>query len=292
MIASDQREQWIQFLNESYEYQPPQSYHVDFAPLFEENQLKHAELLEVDGQIISSATIFPTTIKTYKNNFHLGILSAIATHRQFQNQGHASFLIQKMEARAQKQNMDALVLWSDQARFYQNLGYQAYGIQGLVDIRNLRHLLKPHENGHLEEGWEMDSVMPIYEQHALRVVRDPNYWKNLQKITSCSRVQWRNNQGIVTAYLGFHRGKDLRNIIHEWGGNASDLLSLLSAALQKYPELQWWLTHPALNDPLNSFTETHSYSKISTLGWIKILNNNSLITQQLKNIWFWGLDSY
>jgi predicted N-acetyltransferase YhbS len=283
----DESEKWTEFLNRNFGYQTPNSYAVDFAPLFDSNALGHSRLAWINNKIASSATLYPTTAITPQQQIKLGIIGAVATSEEFRGKGLSQQLLQELEATARSLKLDALMLWSDQREFYTKAGFQQVGKQevfGLADLPPPEMLM----SGTAVYGWDWHQVRAIYENHPTRVQRTDAYWHALENIKSCTRVQWIDDTGTVLAYLGFDRGKDLHGIVHEWGGTPQALHCLLWVVLQNRPNLMW-LTHPALEDPIRAALPTEPLSQ-STLAFAKILNR-SMSYESFENIWFWGLDS-
>lgn len=280
-------EKWADFLNRNFGYAAGQNYAIDFAPLFTADALARSRLAWKYGQIASSATLFPVTAVAPTTKIKLGIVGAVATDESFRGQGLSTRLLGELENLAHLSGLNAMILWSDQVEFYAKAGYEPVGQQ---HIYMLETLPKPDKlaPGTATYGWDWAQVRSLYEQHPLRMERGEQYWKALESIKSCTRVQWMDDQGKVKAYLGFDRGKDLHGIIHEWGGEAEALRSLTWIVLHNRPNLMW-LTHPELNDPIRSLLTTPPVSQ-GTLGLVKILKPG-LSKKAFDQTWFWGLDS-
>lgn len=283
----NESDKWTDFLNRNFGYQAPLSYAVDFAPLFSPDALSRSRLVWKDDKIASSATLYPTTAIGVDGTLKLGIIGAVATSEEFRGQGLSSRLLSELEKLAHDSKLDAIMLWSDQREFYAKAGFSAVGRQ---EIFSLAELPPPDMlvRGTAVYGWDWKQVRALYESHRLRVARTDAYWKTLESIKSCTRIQWMDDTGRVLAYLGFDRGKDLHGIVHEWGGNAEALHCLLWVVLQNRPNLMW-LTHPALDDRIRSLLPTSPLSS-STLALTKIINP-AISSEFFDDVWFWGLDS-
>lgn len=285
--ALHESEQWAEFLNRNFGYEPGQSYSTDFAPLFVPQALAGSRLFWKDGKIASSATLYPVSALTPAGRLDLGIVGAVATDETYRGQGLSTKLLTEVEKIAQAKSLDAIVLWSDQLEFYGKAGYQPVGSQ---EIYALSTLPKPAKlaSGTAAYGWDWKQVRSSYEAHSSRIERSDEYWKSLEGIRSCTRVQWLDEQGVVKAYLGFDRGKDLNGIIHEWGGEAKALTSLLWVVLHNRPNLLW-LTHPNLNDPIRAQLDDTPVVQ-SHMALTKLLKPG-LSIKPFEDLWFWGLDS-
>ncbi len=279
--------EWISFLDSQFEYGETHSYGVDFAPLFEEKALPNSRLIYIDNKIAASATVYPKKMFIGADTLTLGVIGAVATHSDYRNQGMSSTIIEELEKIAQSLSLDGMILWSDKEEFYSRLGFHPAGQQLIYFLGALESA--PKVSGKLERGWNLSEVGQIYNQHLVRSERSVEYWKSIERITSCDRYQWVDDTGSVKAYLGFNRGKDMQNVIHEWGGSAECLHALVSEVLKIHPNLMW-LTHPDLNDPIRKKLPTDEKPVLkSHLGLMRMFRK--VEPSVLEHLWFWGLDS-
>lgn len=294
---------WIRFLNGIFEYQSPQSYGVDFANLFESSNLKNSSLILGDNQIIASGSLLPHTVLTPLGNLNLGVIGAVATHPLFRRQGLSTWILEILEAQAKALGLDGVILWSDQNEFYTKRGYQMAGHQRLIPLRDLpqpRHGIE----GTVTEGWNSAEIAALYAHHSMRVDRSPSYWQTLEGVTSCNRFQWIDNTCTPSrclAYVGIDRGKDMVNVIHEWGGDRVALYQLVAALVKRWPDLVW-MTHPRLHDPVGDLAaapqrrdglEGLPTTHLALCKQFKPLSADAQteLNEKLEYLWFWGLDS-
>lgn len=282
----DESKSWTEFLDGAFGYTPPHSFAVDFAPLFESEALRHSRLVWKDGEIVSSAILFPATAITATRSLRLGIIGAVATGPRYRGLGLSTQVLRELEGAAATSGLEGIILWSDQREFYAKAGYSMAGRQQIYPLETLAAPSVLTE-GTPVYGWDWPQVRAIYERHGLRVDRSGAYWKSLEGIKSCTRVQWISDDGRVLAYLGFDRGKDLHGIVHEWGGEPLALHCLLWTVLQNRPGLLW-LTHPQLRDPIRPLLVADPMP--GTLGLFKSLSP-AVKASDLDCAWFWGLDS-
>ncbi|HRK02601.1 MAG TPA: hypothetical protein PLH57_08035, partial [Oligoflexia bacterium] len=143
-------------------------------------------------------------------------------------------------------------------------------------------------------------VLPHYLQPSLirdrlsgrvfRCERTPEYWAELEKIRTCTRLQWLNEQGEATAYLAYNRGKDLKGVVHEWGGEGNALTKLAAVAASKNSDLTW-LTHPGLADPIMGLAENRTSLKPLMQSHLALFKPLTSRVIDYSKFWFWGLDS-
>jgi predicted N-acetyltransferase YhbS len=277
---------WTEFLNKSFGYETGQSYAVDFAPLFEPGALSRSRLAWSGGEIVSSATFFPVIAVTPRARLRLAIVGAVATHEQHRGQGLSAQVLEEIERAARGYSVDALILWSDKREHYAKLGFEPAGKQRLYMLNGLPAPAKPAD-GTPAYGWDWGAVRFLYETHRCRIDRSDDYWRSLEAIRSCTRVQWLDPEGRVRAYLGFDRGRDMKNVVHEWGGEPEALHTLLWTVLQNRNELLW-LTHPSLTDPIRPLLGDPLVEE--ALALFKPVGPGAT-PGRLADVWFWGLDS-
>lgn len=281
-------ESWARFLDQNFGYQAPHSYAVDFAPLFGREALERSRLLFKEGRIVASAALHPVEVVTPSRRLRLGVVGAVATDEKERGNGFSRNILAELESLAREAGLEGLILWSDQAGFYEKSGYSAVGRQLIYSLADLPAPKLPI-HGAPVYGWDWKQVRSLYEAHRLRIARTEEYWRAIESVKSVTRVQWVDPDGSVRAYLGFDRGHDLKDIVHEWGGEAEALHRLLWTVLQSRPRLMW-LTHPALVDPIAKRFLTEGPLVDGTLALFKPLGSG-IAFSELEQAWFWGLDS-
>jgi hypothetical protein len=216
----------------------------------------------------------------------LAIVGAVATEERFRGQGHSRQALERIELAACGAGAEGLILWSDQEEFYAKAGFTRVGRQQIYALGAMKEpaSLAP---GRAVFGWDETLVRALYEKHPMRLDRPDSYWKAISDITSCTRVQWCDPAGRVLAYLAYDRGHDLQGIVHEWGGEADALLSLVWTVLRNRPNLMW-LTHPRMPDPISPLLGEPLVD--GSLALLKSFGS-STTAEELADAWFWGLDS-
>jgi len=284
-------------LNASFQYDANESYCVDFAPLFSNTTLESSRIITKNGTIAASGALHVSRVKVGSESFKAGIIGAIATAPQHRNAGLASQVLAELEGLALRHNCETLVLWSDQVAFYEKLGFKAAGTQEIylltelfaaINEKNLDRILN-ETKGSAAYGWN-EEVKALYQNHVFRCERTPEYWAELEKIRTCTRLQWLNEQGEATAYLAYNRGKDLKGVVHEWGGEGNALTKLAAVAASKNSDLTW-LTHPGLADPIMGLAENRTSLKPLMQSHLALFKPLTSRVIDYSKFWFWGLDS-
>lgn len=281
----EERQQWGVFLDRNFGYAEGQSYATDFAPLFESEALDRSRIAIVEGRIAASASGYPVTLLTPRARMPVTIVGAVATDERHRGLGYSKAVLAEIERDAVRGGSAGLVLWSDKIEFYQKLGFFEVGRQELFSLARFGG--GALVDGDAEYRWDWPQVRDLYERHSHRIARTEKHWSALAGITSCTRAQWRDRHGLVSAYLAFDRGRDLKGIVHEWGGERNALMSLVRAVLKKRPELLW-LSSPVLADAISPMLGAPIHE--GALARFKPLIQ-SVRADDLSDAWFWGLDS-
>jgi predicted acetyltransferase len=292
-------EKWIQFLNEQLEYtQEEGSYGIDFAPFFEKDALKNSVLIFENNKIIASGAIYYREVLTLANQkIKVALIGAIATDKQKRGQGFATKVLESLIKKAEENQVTAIILWSENFDFYKKFGFHPFSSQMIYDATE--YVLKQNHLNQkfiIENDWSLNDVTRLYENHRLKTVRTLNDWNKILKIKSVLKLQAKNSQNEVIAYLGVNRGKDMKNVVHEWGykndaeGREALWSLLYFVSLKQKPVL--WLTNPHLEDPIRNIL-IHLQEPIydGPQGLLKVCDLNFDPNKKENEIWFWGLDS-
>lgn len=193
---------------------------------FEENfpQYKSADAeiwgLHINGMLVSVAGFVPQTFKSYGLVHFLG---AIATSSDHQKKGYARTLLENVI----KHYQSPIFLWGEFRKLYQDLGFEPWGTDYFLHIP----ALKPtHTTGKLVEGFHED-IVRYGEQHDL--VRRSEVNRSIKILASSDQMKifsWVYDD-YVLAYLIEGKGRDLKNVVHEWGYETPDAMRTLLTTL-------------------------------------------------------------
>lgn len=94
-----------------------------------EEARKHSYCLNYNNRICSHANLWPRSMidRLGRVKGQIGLVGNVATDPGMQGRGHMRELLSNLEDIAKRQNLDALVLWSDLDQFYHKLGYESVG---------------------------------------------------------------------------------------------------------------------------------------------------------------------
>ena len=168
-----------------------------------------------------------------ETHLRVGLIGSVSTGDAWRGQGLGTRLIVEAEARLQTLGCAAVFLWADDPRFYLQRGYGPVGCEEDVIIPAILapHLPAPTGVRTLANG-DIRQVHKLYSGHSARVERT---LEETAALIACPRMDAlvREVEGKVVAYALRGRGRDLAEVVHEWGGPVDDVLALLRAHLER-----------------------------------------------------------
>ena len=184
-----------------------------------------------EGQLLRScAGVRIAQLKIPQGLLKIAIVGAVATHESARGQGLASETVSHAVKWAQIQNAALCLLWGSEHSLYAKLGFELCGQQVRVPLVEFATLAKPSEI-----RWGLDRALfeAIKKRpNGLHLENSDFRWfsahKNVIWISS-----WANSR--CMAYVAINRGIDLQNIVHEWGGEVSELKKLLGYVSAQAP---------------------------------------------------------
>jgi hypothetical protein len=125
------------------------------------------------------------------------------------------------------------ILWGDDQAFYTRRGYQPFGAE--VDFALAPDVAEklPGPTGVREYvADDASAIHDLYSMHPERVSREMDETSALleapdMEVLVCER--W----GRLTAYTCVGRGRDLRDVVHEWAGDAQTVTMLVRAHMER-----------------------------------------------------------
>jgi hypothetical protein len=119
------------------------------------------------------------------------------------------------------------ILWTQRHEFYRRLGYESAGSSylfrlGASDLSDLPHTcdIVPYSSRYLP------AVIKIHNRELHRTERTAKEYETYLGLPKTHTLLSLRG-GEVTAYAVMGKGEDLRNCVHDWGGDAQDLLRLV-----------------------------------------------------------------
>ncbi|MBI4925790.1 MAG: GNAT family N-acetyltransferase [Bdellovibrio sp.] len=235
----------------------------------------------VESVLVATASLRVAKLKISNGLLKIGILGAVATDKKFRGLGLATHLISRLIQWAKTQDIALIFLWGSEHSLYGKQGFTLCGEQWRV---NLSEMPKSTLNADvtIETGWN-NEIFSFLKNRPFGLLLDE---KDLPWILAHKNVKWHYVQthGKIMAYAGVGRGIDLKNMVHEWGGDKEFLLYLLNALKKDKSDLEI-LGSKVLFEKYN--IEVKNF-KSEFLAMCKVLDfkYNPLAFP----FWFWGLD--
>jgi GNAT superfamily N-acetyltransferase len=292
------RTQVAALLDQSFGLKPNQHYLEDF-PIWDLNFLQpHSKFFHSTHQKELAAVAFARTAVLQPHQLRIGMIGGVATLPKYQKQGIGGALLQKAidwldakDSHSEPQSstpVDAILLWSTETAYYQKFGFQPFGVQ----IRcQLDTLLVTHPTAisaplGIQEGWH-DAIFELIQRRSEGLVLESSdiTWYRAHRNTQWYSL-WSQNKPI--AYVAIGRGIDLPDLVHQWGGEPSVVLSILQSIATARP-FTWILGNPELFSKLQLSADANQVTHLKEP--LCLLRSGLSNPTPLKNLWVWGLDA-
>lgn len=195
---------------------------------------KHFSYCLVSGdELIAHANLWPRTLTDFERHesYQIGLIGNVATAPKWRGRGIMRELFNDLKKRARESNLEALVLWSDLYKFYQNLGFESHGteLRFFFDSENLpkrnkkkrSFVLCPPERVSVEDA---RAILQCRYRTRFNVEMTAEEYRELLRIPQCFLFAKREGNGI-SAFGILGRGFDMKGVIHSWGaGSPGELL--------------------------------------------------------------------
>lgn len=219
----------IELIERSFQYQKPNSFRVDFAPLMNEKNFHNCFIMiDKDENVIAHVGVCERNIL----GIPVGMLGGIAVDEKHRGEGHFQELFQ--DVLAEKRNDVAFfMLWSDQEKLYKKHGFYLCGNQISIQSSNSS---KNFTNTKLSAltPTQLIQIQSLYVKSFSNlyttVERSATDWEELLKINSTD-IFIKEKSGTISEYFLMNKGQDLTDIIFEYGTarEMKDLIKEISA---------------------------------------------------------------
>ena len=281
----------------------PSGYHFfdDFPiwnPAFSSVNASRIGIIE-QGQLIGAAGVrmakmhLLSTPKTAT----VAMIGAVASHPAYRGKGLASHCVKKAIEWAKTQGAEAAILWGSEQALYQRLGFEMMGHQCRIPLGEVQLEYSPSSSGRassspsatrVNRGWT-PSLFDLIRQRRSGILlqQDDLGWYSAHR-----NVKWYYTGSIETptAYAAFGRGIDLQNCIHEWGGDAQDLLLIFREVQKEHAGSEVAL----MGHPIELVRQFRFHS--DPLAFVEYLCMAQVLSPRTSpfpfdRLWFWGLDA-
>ena len=270
----------ISFLNKHLRSKVDWSVNNEYPVAVSNYNLNNIKFIEDAGSIVSHALLKYLMIKTPVGLFKVAIVGSVVTDKDHQKKGLANKLITELLAKAQKDNCDICLLWSDLDTFYNKLGFELAGSEEHLSIQKPNGQLTINNELRFSDAKNIDPklILKLFSEHQIGSVRSEKEIASYLKIPNSKVFTLWNDKNNLLAYAIKGRGMDLPNVIHEWGGNVPNLLQLFSHISHSKEVNDFQLiTSSTATNLINKIKDNFVCSHDSrTLGYIKILNMQNI----------------
>jgi predicted N-acetyltransferase YhbS len=179
------------------------------------------------GELVSHAALDTVRWRHGGAELALGLVGSVATAPAHRGGGFASELLRHVARLARAEQLDALVLWSDQWFFYERLGFLPVGrqLEALVcgpagaDATGIRAATPA----------DRDAILRLHDAKPTAVARDAAALALLLSAQPMTTLVL-ERAGSVVAYACLQKGADFAGWWHELGGSDEDVAALLLGA--------------------------------------------------------------
>ncbi|MBK7642604.1 MAG: GNAT family N-acetyltransferase [Planctomycetes bacterium] len=190
---------------------------------------RHAAFVidEADGEARSTCALLERELLVRGRKLHAGLIGSVATDPRWRGQGHGASVLAEAEQELARRGALLAILWADDTDYYEKRGWRRFGWEIDFEIPSDCAASMPEPFGVRERRPEDDGQLhELYERHPERIARSA---EETSALLSCPDMEvlvverW----GRVAGYSCLGRGADMRNVVHEWAGDAQALLTLL-----------------------------------------------------------------
>lgn len=186
-----------------------------------------------EGELHSACTLLARDLVTPGRTTRVGLIGSVSTDERFRQQGLATNVLVQAEARLVTLGAVLAFLWADDPEFYLVRGYAPVGME--VDFRlepDCRTKLPAPKGARRMRPQDAEAIHALYERHPARTARTLAETRALLAIPGMETLVLERD-GAVVGYACSGRGRDLRDTIHEWGGETAHVLALVRAHLER-----------------------------------------------------------
>lgn len=272
------------FLNQNLRPEANWSIANEYPTALSPANLGNIRIIKEGNQIVSHAVLKPLIIKSPTIIFKVGAIGSVVTDSNYRGQGLSTRILQECLTEAKKQDCDIAMLWTNLYDFYRKMNFELAGFEESVVIE--QDFTVPMHDLKFVKGTKVspEAIYKLYSQHTVASVRSAEDIRKFLAIPNTTLyTAWDKNNQLV-AYAVEGKGADLTGYIHEWGGNVSKVLALLSWIRK---EKKTSFTIIMAQHSINLLTALRAIKGTvhneGYLGMIKIVNEESLFTKIKKS---------
>jgi Acetyltransferase (GNAT) domain len=245
---------------------------------------------ESADRILSHALLKPFICKTPHAIFKIGAIGSVVTDPSVRHQGLSTKNLENCIAKANEQECDFIILWSDQYEFYRKFGFELAGFEHSFLISQTPPIVSKDFKFMKTTRIDPAAILKLYNQHTVNSVRTVDEVHQYLNIPNSNVFTMWTPQNQLVAYAVEGKGIDLQSYIHEWGGSVPDILDLLSYIIQSEKKPYTFMCPHHSTNLKNRLSLMSDFSNDGFLGMIKINNFDRLATKIKKMFLTEGFD--
>lgn len=268
-------------------------------PLVFRRESKHRLFVKkMNEKIVAGLAVLEREIEIEPGRFgKFYFVGSVVTDPTLRLQGFQRELFHAVEEQAEKENIDAIVLWSSQMAFYERLGFFLGGLQGTWSSVSKTALTMNVGSAKFQgsgPGIFKSEFLRSFQSHSLVVKRTEEEMRLLFEVPQM-RIAHTDK-----AYALMGKGEDFQSVCHEWAGPTEEVLQCLEVLRRESPEMKILspgVLHTHEDHAVITKLEQSGYEcRLEYLGLFKLISKNiskqDLDPATLKYPFFiWGLDS-
>ena len=255
----------VDFLTQNLRPQMTWSIAAEYPTALHTNNLHNMRIITEQDRVISHAVLKPLIIKSPHVIVKVGAIGSVVTAEDQRGRGLSTQVLRECVQEAENQQCDIAILWTDLFDFYRRLGFELAGSEVSFLIEDefnpppgiLRYSSDPNV--------APEAIYRLYAAHTVNSVRTVEETKKFLSIPQTKVYTAWEPDGRLAAYAIEGKGADLKGYIHEWGGNTSRLLSLLSYIRREKKE------------PFTIIVPRHSQNLIQQLSLRTLTQNDGFL---------------
>lgn len=211
----------LKLIENSFHYQSPDSFKVDFAPLIDSSNHHNCFILiDENDNVLAHIGAKERTLTLNEKKYPIILLGGIAVDEKKRGEGHFQTLFNDVLA-TKRSDAAFFLLWSDLEKLYNKFGFYLCGSQYEFTGGLQNPLLETTTFQALSDS-EKKQIKSLYQtsfaKEYLTVDRTDEDWNLIEKVTSAQLHVNRSGPGIVDYYFN-NKGQDLPGIIYEYGSS-------------------------------------------------------------------------
>lgn len=241
-------------------------------------------VLEDDGRMAAHASLWPREVFLKdRGRLRVGLVGNVATAGESRGKGLMRALFERLCDEARKQNLAALILWSDLRDFYKKMGFEPWGRELRLTYRT-KDL--PFGAARISRAPDPSVLLSRRFPHLPTLDRSPDEFARLLTIPGMALFEWEGG------YVLTGKGCDMQGVVHEWG--AADVAGLLAGVRAVGEALQiesvMLLAPGKIPDAWRrALTKPADHVEEHAMAWL--WSEDPKAKQVLADLFVWGLDS-